>query len=193
MNAVIENILERRSIRSYKNQDVKKEDLELIMESATYAPSGMNNQSWIFTVITNKKKLKDFSSIVRDHFRKIAIKEDTSLSVVFNKKMAENDNFSFFHNAPVLVIVSNCVDYMNAVPDCAVAIENILLSATSLGLGSCWVNQLSWLCEEEKIRDILKNYGVPDNYVVCGSVAIGYADNIPDASERKKNNIYWID
>ena len=60
--------------------------------------------------------------------------------------------------------------------DCACAMENIFLTATSLGLASCWINQLGTTCDDPEVRTFITSLGVPENHKVFGCVALGYAD-----------------
>ena len=96
-------------------------------------------------------------------------------------------------HAPTLILVSNAREYPNAMADCSVAIENMMLAAHSLGLSSCWINQLTWFGDIPDIRKLLSGYGVPDDYMVCGSVALGYSEN--DSGKlvpRKEPNVTII-
>ena len=64
--------------------------------------------------------------------------------------------------------------------DCACAIENMFLAAHSLGIGSCWINQLGTTCDDPEVRAFITSLGVPENHKGYGCVALGYADsNIP--------------
>ena len=68
--------------------------------------------------------------------------------------------------------------------DCACAIENMFLAAHSLGIGSCWINQLGTTCDDPEVREFISSLGVPENNKVYGCVALGYAD--PKISLREK-------
>lgn len=75
---------------------------------------------------------------------------------------------------PSLVIVSNDPTQWWAGMDCACAIENMFLAARSLGIGSCWINQLGTTCDDPEVRAYLTSLGVPENHKVYGCVALGY-------------------
>ena len=66
MNEVLNNILTRRSIRKFKPEQIKDEELELILKAGIYAPSGMNKQTWKFTVLQNKGKIEALAKVVRE-------------------------------------------------------------------------------------------------------------------------------
>jgi nitroreductase len=193
MNEVIENILTRRSIRSYKSEQISDEELNTVLEAARYAPSGSNSQSWVFTVLQNQAKIDEMNDIIREVFKEIKVDENTYRSIKSGKKAAENDNYHFCYHAPTLVIVSNDRSYSNGMADSAAALENIFLASHSLGFGSCWINQPRWFGEEPKLREYLKQLGVPDNHMVCGAAAIGYnSGNEPNALPRKEGSINII-
>ena len=149
MNEVIKNMLTRRNIRTYEEKQITDEQLNALLEAAKYAPSGGNSQTWRFTVVQNKEKLEQLNSLVRESFRHFEVDEKTYRSNKSGKKAAEKDNYKSYYNAPTLIIVSNDKEYSNCMADSAIALENILLAAHSLGLGACFVNQLTWFCDDK--------------------------------------------
>ncbi|OOM74947.1 putative NAD(P)H nitroreductase [Clostridium puniceum] len=189
MNEVLINILTRRSIRLYEEDQIFDTDLNLILEAAKYAPSGSDSQSWHFTVIQNKEKLQDLNTLVKESYRNVIVDQKTYRSIKSGKKASEKDKYNFYYNAPTLIIVSNDRKYPNAVADCSASIQNIFLASHSLGLGSCWINQLTWFGNEPHIRRELTNLGIPEKHVVCGSAAIGYKrGDEPKPSIRKEHS-----
>jgi len=190
MNEVIKNMLTRRSIRTYEEKQISDEQLNALLEAAKYAPSGGNSQTWKFTVVQNKEKLEQLNSMVRESFRHLEVDEKTYRSKKSGKKVAEKDNYKFYYNAPTLIIVSNDREYSNCMADSAIAIENILLAAHSLGLGACYVNQLTWFCDDKNVRRALTDIGIPENYVVCGSAVVGYnSGDMPKAPPRREGTV----
>ena len=154
-NEVLENIKARRSVRAYTDRQVSEEDLQAILEAATFAPSGMHLETWHFTAIQNADKLAEL-----------------------------NERIKGYYHAPTLVIVSNEPTQWWAGMDCACAIENMFLAAHSLGIGSCWINQLGTTCDDPEVREFISSLGVPENHKVYGCVALGYVD--PKISLREK-------
>lgn len=191
MQSIQHMIRSRRTVRQYLNKPVDKEDISAIVTSAIYAPSGMNNQSWQFSVVTAPAHLNALSTTVRDYFRTVAVTEASPPSFAMFQGLAKSDEFSFFHQAPAVIITSNVTGYPNGIADNAAALQNMLLCATELGLGSCWVNTLHTICNEKPIRALLSRLGVPENHTVYGAAAVGYAAESPDAPPRKDNTIVW--
>lgn len=191
MDEILNVIKKRRSIREYKKNKVERNKMEKILEAGIYAPSGMNNQSWKFIVLTEDAVLEKVRVTVRDYFRNLDTNQVVTAAIERGKTMAVDDEYSFFYHAPDLVIVTNENDYMNQVPDSIGAIQNMLIEATGLGIASCWINQLTWLCKEKPIYYMLRDMGMPSNHSVCGAIALGYTDVEASAAPRKENCIIW--
>ncbi|GAE19277.1 Bifunctional F420 biosynthesis protein FbiB [Bacteroides pyogenes] len=175
-NEVLENIRTRRSIRAYTSQPVAEEDLQLILEAATYAPNGMHYETWHFTAIQDAEKLKELNRRIKGAF---ARSDDPRL-----QERGHNENYCCYYHAPALVIVSNEPVQWWASMDCACAIENMFLAAHSLGIGSCWINQPGSTCDDYEVRELLTALGVPTHHRVYGCVALGYADPLVPLKEK---------
>ena len=137
------------------------------------------------------------ASLAEAAFAEMEITENTYVSLKNSITRAKKGGYVFSYNAPVLVIVANRKDYGNNMADCAVAIENMMIEANNLDLGSCWVNQLKWLNEDPGLLDYLYNLGLKENERVYGSVILGYPatdDGLPDRKplERKGNKVTYI-
>lgn len=172
MNEVIKNLLTRRSVRSFTDRRIKREDLELILKAALYAPSGCNMQTWRFTAVTDREKIR-------------------ALSELIGEKLGREDYD--FYNPDVIILPSNERDSRWGVEDNACALENIFLAAHSLGIGSVWINQLRGLCDDPEIRKLLREWGIPDDHVVYGLAALGYAAEEPSQDVGKKGIVNIID
>jgi len=190
-NYVLDTIRARRSIRNFDERRLERNQLLVLLEAAIWAPSGGNNQSWLFTVIHNEDVLKHLNRLVKEGFQKW-IPDDDYPGKHRAKKQSQNDNYNFFHNAPALIIASNRPNYENAMADCSLALGNIFLIAQTLGLGSCYVNQLHWLREDMPLREYLFTLGIPKEHTICSSAAIGYIKETPDPPARKPNTIHII-
>ena len=196
MNA-IEAIMTRRSTRSYKPDAVEREKLEKIIEAGRYAPSGGNNQSNHFIVIQNNEVLQKLAKLAEEAFAKMEVTENTYSSLKSSILQSKKGGYIFYYKAPVLIIVANQKDYGNNIADCNVAIENMLIAANDLDLGSCYINQLHWLNEDEKILPYLQELGLKENERVYASMVVGYpksADGLPQRSplKRKGNEVIYI-
>lgn len=194
----LEAIKTRRSTRKYLDKPVEKEKIEKVVEAGRYAPSGANNQSTHFIVINNKEVLKDLADIAREEFAKMEVTPDTYVSLKNAINASKNGSYIFHYNAPTLIITANKKNYGNNMADSVGAIENMLIAANELDLGSCWINQLHWLTENERILEYLKKLGLNDDELVCASMVIGYPDTkdrlpLRKVTERKGNEVTYID
>lgn len=179
MNEIISMIKKRRSIRKYKSEQISSEELNCILEAGTYAPSGGNSQTSHLIVIQRKDVLSELKSLAEQEFRGMEIHEGMYKSIVASIKASQKGGYDFFYNAPTLIVLANKKGYPNAIADCSCILENMMLAAASLNIGSCWINQLHWLDENSEIRTFLQRLGLGEDETICGGLALGY----PEVSE----------
>lgn len=193
MNSCMTIFKERRSIRSYEERPLDEKDLSIILEAGSYAPSGGNSQTTHRIVITNKTILRRLEELVQEEFAKMEIKEDTYKSLKNSILRSKQGNYIYDYDAPVLVVVANKKGYGNAMADSAMMIENMMLQASDLGIGSCYINQLHWLDDNPVIRKELCGLGLKDDETVTGGLALGYAKSRPENElKRTGNPVTWI-
>lgn len=172
MNEVINNILTRRSIRDFTEQSLTKAEILPLLEVARYAPSGMNLQTAKYTAVLNKEIIKELAD---------------AIGAVLSR-----ENYRFY-GATALIITSNERDSKWNREDNACAMQNIMLAAHSVGIGSVWINQLLTICDEPIIRNILNKLEIPENHVVYGVAALGYSACEPKGQIAKKNNCHIVE
>ena len=194
---VIEAIKTRRSTRKFKARAVEMEKLQQIVEAGRFGPTGGNAQGNHFFVISNATALMMLKDMVQTAFAKMELRDDLYKSLKNSIMLSQKGNYSFSYNAPVLIVVANKKDYGNNMADVACAVENMMLAANELDLGSCYINQLKWLNEEPSIRGYLGTLGLKDDERVYASVAIGYADTesgLPNRAEspRVGNEVVFV-
>ena len=192
-----ENIITRRSTRKYLDKEVSQELLEKIIETGRYAPSGGNSQSNHFLVIQNKQIIDHLVKMVERAFSQMEITENMYRSLQNTINLSKKGGYVFCYNAPVLIIVANKKDYGNNQADCALALENMMLEANELDLGSCYINQLKWLNENQKILSYLQSLGMNEDERVYGSLIVGYPDTndgkpLRKVLPRKGNEVTWL-
>ena len=192
-----ENIMTRRSTRKYLDQSVSQELLEKIIETGRYAPSGGNSQSNHFLVVQNKQIIDHLVKMVEKTFSKMEINENMYRSLQNSINLSKKGGYVFCYNAPVLIIVANKKDYGNNQADCALALENMMLEANELDLGSCYINQLKWLNVDQEILSYLQSLGMKEDERVYGSLIVGYPDTndgkpLRKALPRKGNEVTWL-
>ena len=187
----------RHSTRKFSDKPVEKEKLEQIIEAGRFAPSGGNNQTTHFIVIQDKAVLSELARITREEFAKMNLKPDTYASLATSIKLSKKGTYVFHYNAPVLILTANRIGYDNNMADCSCAVENMMLMANALDLGSCWINQINWLNSNPAMVAYLKTLGMQDGETVYVSMALGYPDS-PDGLplrrivERKGNPVTYV-
>lgn len=172
MNEVINNILTRRSIRDFSDEPVSKDNLEILIETAIYAPSGQNRQTWKFFAVTNKEIIDNLALTIGE--------------------VLGRQNYHFF-NAQALIIPSNEIGSRLGRDDNACALQNIFLAGHSLNIGSVWINQLLDICDDPKIRPILDQIGIPENHEVYGFAALGYSKSEPSGKTEKRGTFTIVE
>jgi nitroreductase len=176
MNEVLTAIRNRRSVRSYKPDQIKEEELQDIIEAGIYAPTAHNDQPWHFTVIQNKEKIDYISKKCKELMAKSEIE--------WVKNMALNPNISIPYNAPTLIIVSGRKSAMAPKVDCSAAIENMLIAAQSLNIGSVWLGLLTFFFS---LEDEVKALGIPEGYEPYYGVSLGYKSSDKEMIAPKRN------
>ena len=175
MNEVIKALKERRSIRGFKPEMPSKSDIEQIIDAGLYAPSGKNQQAAIIVAVTNKE-LRE--KIVADNC----------------KIGGWEDGFDPFYGAPVILIVLADKSWRTNIYDGSLVMQNLMLAAHSLGLGSIWIHRAKEEFETDEYKNILKDLGIEGEWEGIGHCAIGYTDgDAPDAKPRKDGRVFWVE
>ena len=195
MDAIVA-ILTRRSTRRFDNKIPDKEIIQKVVNAGRYAPSGANSQTSHFIVITNKEVLKEIAELVQGEFAKMEISEDMYVSLKGSINASKKGDYVFHYNAPVLIVIANKKGYGNAIADSSCALENMMIAANAFDLGSCWINQLHWLDDNERIRTFLEGYGLKKDETITGGLALGFSENgLPNRKplDRKGNAVTWVE
>ena len=181
---MLDLIKTRRSTRKYLDRPVPRELLEQIVEAGRYAPSGGNNQTGHFLVVTDPAVLARLADMAQEAFAGMEVTENTYRSLAFAIQAAKRGGYVFHYHAPALIIAANKKDYGNNMADTACALENMMLMANALDLGSCWINQLRWLNEDPALLAYERELGLAEDERVYGAVAVGFADTPDGLPER---------
>lgn len=168
-------ILDRRSCRAYRPDPLDRPTLAAIVEAGRYAPSAMSRQLNHFFVITDPELLAGISATV-------------------SRRLEGFDGRDCRYGAPALVLVANAKSNRSAIQDASCAMENMMLAASAMGVGSCWINQPYHLTEDPELRALLAPIGLTDEERICASLSLGWpADPVhPGRREHKGNPVSWI-
>lgn len=194
-NAVLDNILARRSTRSYSAKPLEKDILDTVIEAGRYAPSGMNVQLTHMIAISSPEAISQLCAAVRDALAVTEPREGMPPPFVAMLNRAKaGENIDVCYGAPVLIIVANKKDAKNAMADSACAMQNMMLTAASLEIGSCWINQFSILESIPAIRGYLETLGLADDERVYAALALGHTDNLETSPlPRSGNPVTYVD
>lgn len=189
----LEAILTRRSTRRYDGRMPERQLIEKVIEAGRYAPSGSNSQQTHFFVFTDKVHLDELAEIVQAEFAKMEYSEDMYISMRNSITASKKGGYVFHYGAPILIVAANRKNYGNAMADSACALENMMIAANALDLGSCWINQLHWLDENEAVRAYMACFGLTDEETITGGLILGYPEGELNRTmiERRGNPVDW--
>ncbi len=190
MKDIVEIFKTRRCVREYSEKQVPDEEIEFLIDCATYAPSGFNMQPWSFLVVKNKDVMRKIS----EHGKKSMIPmlepmKDVSPKAKDFLVFLKTKGSDMFYNAPVLIIIlgnknAPTVDY-----DCAMAAQNMMLAAQSKGIGSCWIGGVQPALMDESL---LKELGAPEGYKAIAPLIFGYPKGKTVMPARAEPEVKWL-
>lgn len=174
-DAVIENIMTRRSIRKYKDGPVARETMQTILECGINAPSGMNRQSWEVRVVDDPEVMNEI----------------ISLMAAGNPETDPGAIKGCFRGAPTMVFIANDPAYDFSVIDCGLLSENIMLSGWALGVGSvCLGSPVRFLYNAP---DAIAKLGFSEGYTPVICIGMGYPDEAPEAKPRDFGKVKFVE
>ena len=169
MNEVIEAILNRRSCKMYNGVAPEKEKLDAILEAGTFAATGKNVQSPVIVAVTDKATRDKLSAM--------------------NAKVLGREGVDPFYGAPVVAVVLADPAMFTFVEDGSLVMGNMMLAASALGVGSCWIHRAKEMFESEEGKALLKEWGLPETLRGIGNCVLGYpaekAYAMPRAPRKK--------
>ena len=172
-NQVLKAIRERRSVRKFKSQPITDEELTVVLEAGTYAPTGKGLQDpWIVAVQNEEIK----AQLIRMNAEVMGCTGNP------------------YYDAPTLVLVfaSSPEVWSNALQDGSLVLGNMMLAAHAVGLGSCWINRELQMFATEEGKTLMKRLGLPDGLIGVGALSLGYPDGPLRPAKPRKENYYRI-
>lgn len=180
MNETLNSLMQRRSIRAFKPEQIKDEDLQQIVDAALHAPTAMNRQPWHFTVVQNRQVIDKVVEIQKNAFLHSGDPE-----LVEKGKDTESHNF---YHAPTVIFLSGTDSNASAN-----AAQNICLASYALGLGSCYIASFLFGLTESDIQQLHALLELPEGVTLYFAVAIGYSEGEhPQAPEQKPDTVNYI-
>lgn len=171
-NETLKAIRQRRSVRSFKPDQITDKELLTVLEAGTWAPTGMGRQDPVIIAVQNKELANEIRQL---NARVMGTKSDP------------------YYGAPTLVLVFAPKNNPNHVKDGSLVLGTMMLAAHSIGLGSCWINRceavFGELTESKALRQRLN---VPEGYEGVGSLALGYPKGEPHEPKARKKDYFRI-
>ena len=172
MNAELQALKERRSVRKYKADMVPQELIDQVIDAGLYAASGHGTQEVIIVAVTNKE--------VRDKLAQM------------NREILGTNSDSFY-GAPVVLVVLGPKSNKLTPYDGSLVMGNLMQAAHAVGLGSCWINRAKEEFDSEEGKQLLKEWGIDGEYEGVGHCILGYTDGtVPQAAPRKANRVFYV-
>ena len=169
-NEVLSALYERRSVRSYRPEQITSGELEAVLRAGMYAPTAKNCQDVVIAAVQDPA--------MRERVRRL------------NAEIMGNPEADPYYGAPTVILVLSdpeiCASHELALLDGAAAEMNMLNAAYAAGLGSCWINRPQKMFETEEGKQILRDMGLKDDLAGIASIALGYADGEAPAARPRK-------
>lgn len=155
MKNAMDILLERRSIRKFKPDQITEEELQAVIKAGRYASTAMNRQPGLIVAVQDPKTIQKLSKI--------------------NAEIWGSDKDPFY-GAPTILLVLVKADVPTGACDGSLMLGNMMNAAYVLGLGSCWINRIKETFEREDGKALLKEWGIEGEYTGVGSCILGYPD-----------------
>ena len=171
MNHTLQTLQERRSVRRYRPEQIRPEELDAILAAGTWAPSAMGRQPSVMVVVQDKETIAYLSKL--------------------NAEIQGNPGTDPFYGAPTVVIVLS--EGANFLQDGSLVMGNLMNAAWSLGVASCWINRALELFDRPEGKALLRKWGLPETLRGVGNCILGYAQGeIPTPKPRKDGYIIRV-
>lgn len=175
MNDIIQAMETRRSIRQFKPDMPRREDLQQIIEAGLYAANGRGRQGAIILAVTNRE-LRDRLSALNREIGGFPEDKDP------------------FYGAPAVLIVLADKSCPTGIYDGSLVMGNLMLAAHALGLGSIWIHRAKEEFERPEYKQLLKDLGVEGEWEGIGHCVVGYIDGeAPQPAPRRDGRVFWAE
>ena len=188
---LLDIIKDRRSIRKYTNEQIPKQHLEKIIEAGLCAPNAGGRQGTVIVGVHNKELTEIVGKLNLARFDRGRL--EGSYVSKEQPSIIDNPNIkSGFYGAPSVCIVFAQKNFLYSIPDAFCAAENMVLQATELGISSCIIARGEETFDNDYGNNLLKEWGVPENYIARCFVILGYIDGEQPQAKPMHPNRYKI-
>lgn len=172
-NETLVTLVTRRSVRKFKSEQIKKEELDIVLKAGTYAPTAKNLQSPVIVAVQDPETVA-------------WINEQSAI-------YTNGANNNPYYGAPTIILVLAPEDHSLRIEDGSAVLTNMLNAAHSIGLGSCWINRIQNIFDSPEGKAMLKKWGLPETLCGIASMSLGYADtDVAEAKPRKPDYIHYV-
>lgn len=172
-NRTIEDLISRRSIRHYKSEQIKDEELEIVLKAGTYAPTGKGLQDPWIVAVQNKEIMQEL--------------------IKMNAEIMGTDSNPYYDAPTIILVFAPSVEKCkNSVQDGSLVLGNMMNAAHAIGLGSCWINREREMFATEKGKELMKRMNLPEGLIGIGALSLGYPSVPPKQPKPRKKDYYRI-
>ena len=177
---VVKTIMARRSVRQYKAEPVRRDQMDVILQCGINAPSAMNRQPWALRVADNPEFLNACTQTWKE-----TLPEERQAEIA-----ADSTFRNMFRNAPTVVFIGAPENWGDL--DCGLLGENMMLAAQSMGIGTCCLGGLLSFMKTEAAAPYMQQIALPEGYRLVYAIAFGYPDESPEAKPRDASVIQYL-
>ena len=172
MKETLQDLKTRRSVKKYRPEQIREEELGQVLEAGMNAPTGMNRQSPVMVVVQDRETICRLSRMNAE---------------------VMGASIDPFYGAPTVIVVLADSTVPTYKEDGSLVMGNLLNAAHALGLGSCWIHRAKEVFCSEEGKELLKKWGLDEKYEGIGHCILGYRDGAyPEAKSRKENYIIRV-
>ena len=190
-NAVIENIMTRRTIRRFRAEQISEEELQTVLNAGMYAPSAGGRQGVLFVVSQDKETNEKLGRIKKSNSN-VKMSTDTIYISKEQPSIADDPTIvNAFYDAPTVITLFVPKNFLFGPYDASAAAENMLLAAHSIGLGGCYIGSAWESFRDPFGQEVLKKWDIRTDYYAALHVLLGYPKDTqaPKGKARKEGRI----
>ena len=163
----------RRSMRSYRSEQIRKDQLDAILEAGTYAPTGMGKQSPTIVVVQDPDLIRKLSRM--------------------NAAVMGADGDPFYGAPTVVIVFGNPTVARTWLEDGCLVMGNLMNAAFAVGVDSCWIHRAKEMFGSKEGKALMRSWGVPEECIGIGNCILGYATSaVPEPRPRKADYIIRV-
>ena len=183
----MEAIYERRSVRRFSEEPVSAAEIQALLEAGVQAPTATNSQPWLFAVIQGSGVLKEISDGAKEF---LLANMHKMLNLEKYRKVLSKDQYNIFYNAGSLIVIYAKQEGPHPEYDCCLAAQNMMLTATQMQLGTCWIGFAGYYLDLPEIKERLN---IPQEYKAVAPLILGHPKfKMPQVKKKPPHILCWI-